>query len=112
MTINPRLNSGAADMADEPWPDLQEVDGYLTLNTHLQTAVNRQPYQPIEGSHLYRVAASTRPDVTDRHQAEGTIKSKDGVAPSLLSQRHDGIDFAGVASGKNAGQQRREQEHE
>jgi hypothetical protein len=26
--------------ADEPWPVVQEVDEYLPLNTHLQTAVD------------------------------------------------------------------------
>jgi len=33
MGFNPRLNSGAADAADEHWPVLQEIDEYLILNT-------------------------------------------------------------------------------
>jgi hypothetical protein len=40
--LTPRLNSNAADAADESWPVLQEVDEYLTLDTHLQTAVKEQ----------------------------------------------------------------------
>jgi hypothetical protein len=40
LFTTPRLKSGAADAADESWPVLQVVDEYLTLNTHMQTAVN------------------------------------------------------------------------